>query len=101
MDLGLRDKIAVITGGSFGIGPAVARALAAKGVHIVVATHNSQRLGMARVEVASVAVAAAEREFGGTDILINDAGTGSSETIMDAVALPRRKCSRMLSRCLT
>jgi hypothetical protein len=56
---------------------------------------------MARVEVASVAIAAAEREFGGTDILNNDAGTGSSETIMDAVALPRRKCSRMLSRCLT
>jgi NAD(P)-dependent dehydrogenase (short-subunit alcohol dehydrogenase family) len=55
MDLGLRDKIAVITGGSIGIGPAVAKGLAAKGVHIVVATHNSQRLGMARVEVASVA----------------------------------------------
>jgi hypothetical protein len=55
---------------------------------------------MARVEVASVAIAAAEREFGGADILNNDVGAGSSET-MDAVALPRRKCSRMLSRRLT
>jgi NAD(P)-dependent dehydrogenase (short-subunit alcohol dehydrogenase family) len=30
------------------------------------------------------AVAAAEKEFGGADILINNAGTGSNETIMDA-----------------
>ena len=34
MDLGLKDKVAVITGGSTGIGLACAHGLAAEGVHI-------------------------------------------------------------------
>ena len=51
----MRGKVAVITGASIGIGPAVAKGLAAKGVHIVVATRNSQQLEKARVEVASIA----------------------------------------------
>ena len=34
MDLGLTDKVAVITGGSVGIGLAVAKGLAAEGVHL-------------------------------------------------------------------
>ena len=37
MDLGLKDKVAVITGGSVGIGLAVAEGLAAEGAHIVMA----------------------------------------------------------------
>jgi 3-oxoacyl-[acyl-carrier protein] reductase len=37
MDLGLRDKVAVITGASIGIGLAVAEGLAAEGAHIVMA----------------------------------------------------------------
>jgi len=104
MDLGLRDKVAVIRGGSVGIGLAVAKALAAEGVHIVMAARNAERLEKARIEVASVAesravavacdvatpagvaaaIATAETEFGGADILINNAGTGSNETIMNA-----------------
>ncbi|MGB8314369.1 MAG: short-chain dehydrogenase, partial [Aestuariivirga sp.] len=35
MDLGLKDKVAVITGGSIGIGLAVAKGLAAEGASIV------------------------------------------------------------------
>jgi NAD(P)-dependent dehydrogenase (short-subunit alcohol dehydrogenase family) len=104
MDLGLRDKVAVITGGSVGIGLAVAKALAAEGVHIVMAARNAERLEKARIEVASVAesravavacdvatpagvaatIVTAKTEFGGADILINNAGTGSNETIMNA-----------------
>ena len=104
MDLGLRDKVAVITGGSIGIGLAVAKGLAAEGVHVVIVARNAERLDAARAEIANSAdvravavpcdvatpegvaatVAAAEKEFGGADILINNAGTGSNETIMDA-----------------
>jgi NAD(P)-dependent dehydrogenase (short-subunit alcohol dehydrogenase family) len=104
MDLGLRDKVAVITGGSIGIGLAVAKGLAAEGAHIVLVARDAGRLEHARAEVAAsaevrviavscdvataegcaTAVAAAEKEFGGADILLNNAGTGSNETIMDA-----------------
>ncbi len=104
MDMGLHDKVAVITGGSIGIGLAVAKGLAAEGAHIVIVARNSERLETARAEIASVGkvrvialsadvatgdgagsvVAAVENEFGGADILINNAGTGSNETIMNA-----------------
>ena len=45
MDLGLRDKVAVITGASVGIGLAVAEGLAAEGAHIVMAARQPERLG--------------------------------------------------------
>ena len=44
MDLGLRDKVAVITGASVGIGLAVAEGLAAEGAHIVLAARQGDRL---------------------------------------------------------
>ena len=44
MDLGLRGKIALITGGSSGIGEAVALALAAEGTRIAVAARRKDDL---------------------------------------------------------
>jgi NAD(P)-dependent dehydrogenase (short-subunit alcohol dehydrogenase family) len=101
MNLGLKGKTAVITGGSVGIGLAVAEGLAAEGVHLVLAARNRERV---RAEAARIAkefgvnvipvacdVATAEgtsalveaaREAGGTDILINNAGTGSNDSVM-------------------
>ena len=103
MDLELRDKVAVVTGGSVGIGLAIARGLAAEGVHVVLCARDSERLTAVTsqiktdfgvrakavpADVATVAgtdaVAAAVAEFGGADILINNAGTGSEETILEA-----------------
>ena len=104
MDLGLKDKVAVITGGSIGIGLAVAKGLAAEGANIFITARNTERLEAARAEIAgfgktrvstlsvdvatgegvAATVAAVTREFGGADILVNNAGTGSNETIMDA-----------------
>lgn len=104
MDLGLRDKVAVITGGSVGIGLAVAKGLAAEGAHIVLVARDQARLEAARTEVAAAAkvrvttvscdvataegcttaLAAIDAAFGGADILLNNAGTGSNETIMEA-----------------
>ena len=104
MDLNLRDKVAVITGGTVGIGLAVAEGLAAEGVNLVLVGRNKERADDAAVLVAqkfgiiataiAADVATAEgcdavikgttKAFGGADILINNAGTGSNETIAEA-----------------
>lgn len=104
MELGLQDKVAVISGGSVGIGEAVAKGLAAEGVHLALCARNAERVDtIARqihnqfgVNTLGVAcdvtdagdihnlVAAVDKEFGGADILINNAGTGSNEKIMTA-----------------
>lgn len=104
MDMGLKNKVAVITGGSVGIGLAVAEALAAEGANLLLCARGEERVtekaryiadcyGVKAVGVgADVSKAAdvdavtarAEQEFGGVDILINNAGTGSNEKVMNA-----------------
>jgi NAD(P)-dependent dehydrogenase (short-subunit alcohol dehydrogenase family) len=104
MDLGLKDKVAAITGGSVGIGLAVARGLAAEGVHLALCARDAERaervaqairaeygvraMGVAadvsRAADVDRAVMVIEQEFGGVDLLINNAGTGSEETILNA-----------------
>jgi NAD(P)-dependent dehydrogenase (short-subunit alcohol dehydrogenase family) len=104
MDLGLKDKVAVITGGSVGIGLAIAHGLAQEGVHLAICARDEARVreqaeAMARQHgVRAIGlkadvtqphdldyvVAAVDDQFGAVDILINNAGTGSEETIMDA-----------------
>ncbi|HEX6383281.1 MAG TPA: SDR family oxidoreductase [Anaerolineae bacterium] len=104
MNLELEDKVAVITGGYSGIGRAVARNLAHEKAHVVLCGRNEARaaaearqiraeygvkaIGI-RADVAdpdaisSVAMVV-EEEFGGSDILFNNAGEGTRETIMEA-----------------
>ena len=104
MDLGLKGKVAAITGGSVGIGLAIAEGLAGEGVHLALAARNAERLDAVaadlrkrygvRVLVCGADVskaaevdaftAAVSAEFGGADILINNAGTGSEEKILTA-----------------
>jgi 3-oxoacyl-[acyl-carrier protein] reductase len=103
MDLGLKGKLAVVTGGSVGIGLAVAEALAAEGASVLITARNEARVvAEARriaatynipargvgADVATSAgcerVIAAALDMGGADILINNAGTGSNEKIADA-----------------
>lgn len=96
--------MAVITGGSVGIGLAVAHGLAKEGVHILLCardeprvikmateiaiTHGVMTLGipadLSKPEDISRVIAKASQAFGGVDILINNAGTGSNETILNA-----------------
>ena len=104
MDLGLKGKVAVVTGGSVGIGLAVAQGLAAEGVHVALMARDHARArerameingrfgvkaiavqaDVARAEDVARGLAEIEKAFGGADILINNAGTGSNETIVDA-----------------
>ncbi len=104
MDLGLSGKVAVITGGGSGIGLGVAEGFAKEGAHLVLAgrredllatetTRLSREYGVKAVPAAcdvttaegcAALVEATRNAFGGADILINNAGTGSNETIMEA-----------------
>lgn len=88
MDLKLTDRVAVVTGGSKGIGFAVARTLVEEGAKVVVASRKStselDALGGDRLVHVSVdlmepdapahVVNRAVEAFGGLDILVNNAG---------------------------
>lgn len=103
MDLGLKGKLAVITGGSVGIGLAVAEGFAAEGANVLITARGKERVEaeakriaqkfgvMARAVAADVATAGGceaviveAATLGGADILVNNAGTGSNETIAEA-----------------
>ncbi len=104
MDLELSGKRAIVTGGSVGIGLAVAHALAAERVDVCIIArdrprvereaaaigreHGVRALGIsADLSLAAGCTAAVEgitQAFDGVDILINNAGTGTNETIMEA-----------------
>jgi NAD(P)-dependent dehydrogenase (short-subunit alcohol dehydrogenase family) len=93
MDLGLEGKRAIVTGGSRGIGKAVARALAAEGCDVVVAARTPEPLEAAAGELAAATgrtitpipvdtgddgsvrslVERAVEVLGGVDILVNSA----------------------------
>jgi NAD(P)-dependent dehydrogenase (short-subunit alcohol dehydrogenase family) len=95
MDLQLKDKRAIVTGASRGIGKAIARALAEEGVDVVIAARSLEPLQAAAAELAEATgrkivavtadtgddasikalVQAAVRELGGVDILVNNAAT--------------------------
>jgi 3-oxoacyl-[acyl-carrier protein] reductase len=105
MDLGLRDKIAIVTGSSRGLGLATARALAAEGCRVCLCARNEARLQDAAKDVGVLAAAtdrvlavaadvttAAGAElvvertaatFGGVDILVNNVGGGGGAALVD------------------
>jgi len=92
----LTGKVAIVTGGTKGIGLAIARALAGAGVHVAITGRSAAALAAARPGVAEAgpgsveslradvrryeevqqAVDAAVAKFGGLDIVINNAGVG-------------------------
>jgi NAD(P)-dependent dehydrogenase (short-subunit alcohol dehydrogenase family) len=94
VDFSLKDRVAIVTGGSKGIGLAIAVGLAEQGADIVLAARKPEALEAAvkaveatgrralavptnvrRPEELQSLVAASERAFGRLDILVNNAGT--------------------------
>ena len=96
MDYGLRGKRALVTGGSHGIGLAVAKALVVESCHVAICSRSSERLAAAELmlrvpgveiralqvdvldsaQIAAATDAIDEVWQGGVDILVNNVGGG-------------------------
>src|SRR4051812_37610568 len=96
MSEAITGKVAIVTGGSRGIGRAIARALVQEGANVVVTARGQSDLSQARREIEGAGpgsvetlqadvksyadmertVNAAVARFGGLDFLINNAGIG-------------------------
>jgi len=94
MDLGLKNKVAVVCAASRGLGYACARELASEGAKVVICSRNGEKIGSAaerigketgspvagvaadvsRKEAAEIVVGTAVEKFGAVNILVNNAG---------------------------
>jgi 3-oxoacyl-[acyl-carrier protein] reductase len=104
MDLGITDKVAVVTGSSRGLGLASARALVAEGCRVVLCARGAETLAEAALEVEASAkrpnmiaavqadvstpagielvIARAVETFGGVDILVNNVGRAAGSDLL-------------------
>jgi len=105
MDMQVKDRIVLITGGSLGIGLAVAKEFIANGAKVIICGRKEQTLEEAKAsiladyakgEISTVVCDVTKpadlqrmvdfigKKYNGLDILINNAGTGSEEKAMQA-----------------
>jgi 3-oxoacyl-[acyl-carrier protein] reductase len=98
MDLGLTSKVAIITGGSRGLGLATAKAIIAEGAHVVICARGEEQLQKAATEIQAQAASGARltsvaadvsteagvnrvvntavKQFGRIDVVVNNVGLG-------------------------
>jgi 3-oxoacyl-[acyl-carrier protein] reductase len=103
MDLGLQDKVAIVTGGSRGIGRAIAQSLAAEGCQVAISARDHGGLAdaasairdaggrvlpvkadMAQPNEIRRLVDEVISAFGGVDILVNNVGGGRGGKFADS-----------------
>jgi 3-oxoacyl-[acyl-carrier protein] reductase len=111
MDLGLKGKVALVTGGSKGLGKAIAEELAREGANIALCARGKEDLEAAaqamrghgvRITAITADVARADdtakaidqtiRELGGIDILVNNAGDAWLHHTLDTTDEDWRYC---------
>jgi 3-oxoacyl-[acyl-carrier protein] reductase len=102
MELGLARKVALVTGGSQGIGRAIALTLAAEGADLALCARREEPLTRVRDEISdlgrnalavradvttpegtSAIFDAALERFGRVDILVNNAGKGAPKPLLE------------------
>jgi 3-oxoacyl-[acyl-carrier protein] reductase len=105
MNLGLTNKVAIVTGSSRGLGLASAKSLAAEGCRVCICARGENRLREAASEVSAIAGDAARvlpvvadvsqadgvksvidrtvETFGGLDILVNNVGLAGGGTLLE------------------
>jgi len=105
MDLGLTDKVAIVTGSSRGLGLASARVLVSAGCRVCLCARGEERLAEAALEVEAAArrpgmiatvqadvsttdgvervIERAVEAFGGLDVLVNNVGRAGGADLLD------------------
>src|SRR4051812_45793520 len=108
MDLQLRDKVAIVTGSTCGLGFAAARPLVAEGCSVTICARGEERIAHAVAELREIpgavervlaiqadvstdkgiadVVTRTVETFGGLDILVNNVGLARGTTIVDTTA---------------
>jgi len=104
MELGLKGKVALVTGGSDGIGFAAAYEMALEGAEVIICARNQDNLEIAAqsikestgkeittkscdvtsTDAVSKLFSEISKTFGGIDILVNNAGTSSAHPFLNA-----------------
>ena len=105
MDLELKDKVAIVTGSSRGLGLSCARALLEEGCRVTICARGQDRLSAAAAVLSAVdrdmnrvlpiqadvstaegvekVVSSTVERFGGLDILVNNVGLARGSTLVD------------------
>jgi len=98
MDLGIKGRVALVTGASKGLGHGVARALAAEGATVAISSRSAERIERAAAEIGARAyehdaadaagaarlVEQVQGDLGGLDIVV--ANSGGPPAALDALS---------------